>query len=249
VARALATPPDGPPGRRAVYSDVGFLLLGELLALAAGAPLDALVTERVAAPLGLAAGFRRLSAAPPAAADIAATGLTRPREPAPGQDGSWSALATHPSPAGEVDDDNAWVMDGVAGHAGLFGTCEDVAAFGQTVLDESAHGGWLAPASLWARALARDVLTAGSTRAFGFDTRQPGDPGDGGAAGRYLGDTPPGAVGHLGFTGTSLWVDLGRRLLVALCTNRTALGRRETRIREFRPRFHDAVVEALGRVP
>ncbi|HLE43682.1 MAG TPA: serine hydrolase, partial [Methylomirabilota bacterium] len=82
--------------------------------------------------------------------------------------------------------------------------------------------------------------------ALGFDTRLPGDAPAGAAAGRHVGQVPPGAAGHLGFTGVSLWIDLGRRLVVALCTNRTAAGRAETRIREFRPRFHDAVVETLG---
>jgi CubicO group peptidase (beta-lactamase class C family) len=98
-------------------------------------------------------------------------------------------------------------------------------------------------------ALARDAVTPGSTRAFGFDTREPGDPAEGTSAGRFLGSVAPGAVGHLGFTGVSLWIDRGRRLVVALCTNRTALGRRETRLRGFRPRFHDAVALALGLAP
>jgi CubicO group peptidase (beta-lactamase class C family) len=144
-----------------------------------------------------------------------------------------------------VDDDNAWTMDGVAGHAGLFGQAGDVARFGQAVLDEADGAGRLAPRWLWARALARDAETPGSTRALGFDTRRPGDAPAGASTGRYVGGTPPGAVGHLGFTGVSLWIDLGRRLVVALCTNRTAQGRADLRLREFRPRFHDAVVEAL----
>jgi serine-type D-Ala-D-Ala carboxypeptidase len=248
VEAALATPLAGPPGAHAVYSDVGFVLVGEWLALAAGRPLDALFAERVARPLGLGARFRRLSAPPEDAAGIAPTGAWRPREPAPGQADAWGARPRRPSPPGEVDDDNAWAMDGVAGHAGLFGTAADVAAFGQAVLDELAGAARLAPPALWARAVARDGLTAGSTRGFGFDTRAPGDPPDGASAGRLVGQVSPGAVGHLGFTGVSLWVDLGRRLVVALCTNRTAGGRADTRIRAFRPRFHDAVVEALGGV-
>jgi CubicO group peptidase (beta-lactamase class C family) len=156
-------------------------------------------------------------------------------------------MESHPSPPGEVDDDNAWVMDGVAGHAGLFGTAPDVAALGQAVLDDRDGAGRLAPPGLWAAALARDRTTPGSTRALGFDTREPGDPGGASSAGRRLGARAPGAVGHTGFTGTSLWIDLARRVVVALCTNRTAgpRGRAETGIREFRPRFHDAVVEAL----
>ncbi|HEV8674102.1 MAG TPA: serine hydrolase domain-containing protein [Methylomirabilota bacterium] len=248
VDAALATSPALALRTRAIYSDVGFLVLGELLGVVGAAPLDALVAERVARPLGLAAGFRRLSAAPGPAGDIAPTGATRPRAPAPGQEGTWAPLPSRPSPPGEVDDDNAWVMDGVAGHAGLFGTAADVAAFGQAALDELAGAGRLAPPGLWARALARDTATPGGTRALGFDTRLPGDAAAGASAGRYVGQVGPGAVGHLGFTGCSLWIDRARRLVVALCTNRTALGRAETRIRQFRPRFHDAVVEELGLV-
>ena len=102
--------------------------------------------------------------------------------------------------------------------------------------------------SHWTAALQRDTTTTGSTCGLGFDTRLPGDPvGESSAsAGRVVGMVPPGAVGHIGFTGTSLWIDLGRSLVVALCTNRVAgpRGRAETGIREFRPRFHDAAVEA-----
>jgi CubicO group peptidase (beta-lactamase class C family) len=262
VARALETGPETPRGTRALYSDVGFIVLGELLARVAGRDLDALVLDRVARPLGLAVRFHRLSAGPgarggarsPAASGavaIAPTGWTRPREPAPGQEGLWEPFAPRPSPPGEVDDDNAWVMDGVAGHAGLFGTTADVAAFGQAVLDDSAGAGRLAPAGHWAAALRRDVATPGSTCALGFHTRLPGDREGESSAGRLVGMVPPGAVGHIGFTGTSLWIDLGRRLVVALCTNRVAgpRGRAEVRIREFRPRFHDAAVEDLVGAP
>ena len=247
VEQALATPLSSRPRTRAVYSDVGFIVLGELLAVGGGAPLDALFAERIGAPLGLSACFRRRSAPPagPPAAEIAPTGTTRPREPAPGQEGSVYPMPSRPSAPGEVDDDNAWVMDGVAGHAGLFGTARDVVAFGQAVLDEVAGRSRIAPPGLWAEALRRDAETADSTRALGFDTRLPADPVEGSSAGRHVGRIEPGAVGHLGFTGTSLWVDLARRLVVALCTNRTARGRAETRIRDFRPRFHDAVIETL----
>jgi CubicO group peptidase (beta-lactamase class C family) len=243
VARALATPPAAPPRAAAVYSDVGFILLGEALATIAGVPLDRAFTGRVAARLGLAAAYRPISTAGPPDPETAPTGTTRPREPAPGQERLWPALPSRPSPPGEVDDDNAWVMDGVAGHAGLFGTTGAVARFGQAVLDEVAGGGRLAPPSLWEQALRRDAATPGSTRALGFDTRVPQDaPGDS-SAGRHIGGVAPGAAGHAGFTGVSLWVDRGRDLVVALCTNRTALGRAETRIRGFRQRFHDAVIE------
>jgi CubicO group peptidase (beta-lactamase class C family) len=139
-------------------------------------------------------------------------------------------------------------MDGVAGHAGLFGTAADVALFGQVVLEEGAGAGRLAPPGHWAAALRRDTATPGSVCALGFHTRAPGDSLGESSAGRLVGMAAPGAVGHIGFTGTSLWIDLGRRLVVALCTNRVAgpPGRAEVRIREFRPRFHDAAVESLA---
>ena len=253
VARAFAVAPDARLRAQALYSDVGFIVLGELLAAAAGAPLDVAFVERVATALDVEIGFRRLSStasasvAGPPARSIAPTGLTRPREPAPGQEGLWEPFPFHPSRAGEVDDDNTWALDGVAGHAGLFGSVGDVARIGQAFLDDWGGRGRLGPTSHWARALARDDDTPGSTRAFGFDTRRPGDARPAGSAGSLIGDRSPGAVGHTGYTGTSLWIDLGRRLVVALCTNRTAgpQGRANVRINEFRPRFHDAVVDAL----
>lgn len=241
IAAAAATPLAAPPRTRTAYSDVGFILLGEIISRAAGAPLDVLFQRLVAEPLGLKARFHRLTDFP-ANEPCAPTGPTRPREPAPGQEGLWPELPSRPSVLGEVDDDNAWVMDGVAGHAGLFGTAVDVARFGQAVLDGCAGSSPLAPAPLWFRLLSTDSLVQGSTRSMGFDSPSEGFS----SAGQYIGDTPPGAVGHLGFTGTSLWVDLRRALVVALLSNRVAYGRQELRIREFRPLFHNLVVEALG---
>ncbi len=240
VQAAASTPLGAPPRTRTAYSDVGFILLGELLSRVGGAPLDILFNQQVAEPLGLSARFHRLSEFP-TDGRVAPTGATRPREPAPGQEGMWGELPTRPAVLGEVDDDNAWVMDGVSGHAGLFGTAVDVARFGQAILSGCGGDATLAPAPLWFRALATDPLVAGSTRSMGFDSPSEGFS----SAGHFIGDTPPGAVGHLGFTGTSLWVDLRRGLVVALVTNRVAHGRKELRIRDFRPVFHDLVVEAL----
>ena len=244
VAAAMATEPRAPISRPAVYSDVGFILLGEGLSRLARAPLDWLYREEIATPLALSAHFRRVSHRRHPVETIAPTGTTRPREPAPGQEGQWK-LEPHPSQPGEVDDDNSWTMDGVAGHSGLFGTAWDLAKFGQAVLEELNGAGRLAQKSLWEHALSRDPLTPGTTRAMGFDTVHPGDR-EASSAGNLLGQRSPGAVGHTGFTGVSLWVDLGRHLVVALCTNRTFLGRGNLRIRQFRPHFHDAVVKTLS---
>jgi serine-type D-Ala-D-Ala carboxypeptidase len=230
------------PRTAAVYSDVGFILLGEVLCDAASETLENLHEDRVTSRLGVDLHFRRLSEhgdAPPP--NIAPTGALRPREHAPGQEGLWPPFpAPKPARPGEVDDDNAWVMDGVAGHAGLFGTAMETARFGQRLLDELQGANRLAPAERWAQAFQLDTSVAGSTRALGFDTPSP----VGSSAGQLLGKPGP-AVGHLGFTGVSLWVDLPRRLSVALLTNRTYFGRADTRIKDLRPRFHDLVVSAL----
>ena len=230
VAQVLATPPIRAVGEGTTYSDLGFILLGEAISKAGGSPLDALFTEHIANPLGLTAQYRPVSQGLPLPPSLAPTGSTRPREPAPGQEGMWK-VPTRPTWPGDVDDDNAWVLDGVSGHAGLFGTAQDVAKFGQAVLD-----GFIVPPFPWAK-------DATSTRALGFDT--PSDEGP--SAGTRFGKSGPGAaIGHLGFTGTSVWVDLDRELVVALCTNRVALGRANIAIRDFRPRFHDAVLDALA---
>ena len=220
IQAALDTAPLTLPGKAFIYSDIGFIILGELISTLHRAPLDRLFTER----LGFAeSGFN------PTGHLTISTGGTRPREPAPGQEGLWT-LPVGPSREGEVDDDNAWVMKGVAGHAGLFGTASDVARLGQAVLDSSLHydpAGW-----------PRDT-TPNSTRTYGFDTPTP----EGASCGQRFG---PHAVGHLGFTGTSLWVDFDREIVVALLTNRVIYGRANVQIRQFRPRFHDAVLDELG---
>lgn len=217
---------------QAVYSDLGFILLGAMLEKFTSTPLDELFAAHIAAPLGLSAGYRRISRALPLPPDFARTGDTRPREPAPGQEGLWN-VPVQPTALAEVDDDNAFVMDGVSGHAGLFSTALDVARFGQAVLE-----GRFAPPTAWKA----DATTPGSTRALGFDTPS----AEGASCGPRFGRAGPlGAIGHLGFTGTSLWVDLDRELVVALLTNRVALGRANVKIREFRPRLHDAVLDAL----
>ncbi len=224
VLEALQTAPIAPVGVAAVYSDIGFIVLGELISVLHGSTLDQLFAKHIATPLGMAeSGFN-----PPTDQLIISTGGTRPREPAPGQEGLWS-VPTGPSREGDVDDDNAYVMGGVAGHAGLFGSARDVAAFGQAVLTGRIAfegGGW-----------PRD-LTPGSTRTFGFDTPS----AIGASCGQRFG---PQAIGHLGFTGTSLWVDFGRELVVALLTNRVIFGRANQQIRQFRPLFHDAVLDEL----
>lgn len=139
---------------------------------------------------------------------------------------------------GEVHDPNAWALGGVAGHAGLFGTARDVAGFGQALLHHTRAGTPLGRAllSFWSQSAAE----APTTWRLGFDTPSL----TGSSAGSRFG---PGAVGHLGFTGTSLWLDPKAELVVVLLSNRVHPRVDPSPvIRQLRPRFHDAVREALG---
>jgi CubicO group peptidase (beta-lactamase class C family) len=231
LAAALAEPLESPPGARAVYSDLGFIALGAMLEAAGGERLDRLFDARVAAPFGLRDTFFL-----PAGCGGPASERREGR--------SFAAARRTPERGvirGEVDDDNAWAMGGVAGHAGLFSTARDVAALGQAWLDA------LAGRSTLSREVARAFVardgTPGSERALGWDTPSR----EGSALGARLGRGSGGAVGHLGFTGTSLWLDLDREIACALLTNHVhPAGPDRARLRSFRARFHDAVAEALG---
>jgi CubicO group peptidase (beta-lactamase class C family) len=128
---------------------------------------------------------------------------------------------------GHVHDENAWALGGLGacGHAGLFGTVEAVLAFGRSVLEDMGSLEW--------------VLREreGGTLRAGFD----GKSAEGSSAGSVLG---PRSFGHLGFTGTSLWIDPDTRVVVALLTNRVAFGRDPEKIRAARPKVHDALARA-----
>jgi CubicO group peptidase (beta-lactamase class C family) len=216
-------------GTRSLYSDLGFMLLGELIELVSRMPLDRFCHERIFRPLGLrstafidltALRARRVS---PVAEKIA------PTERCP-----WRRRLL----CGEVHDDNAWAMGGVAGHAGLFAGAVDV-----DVLVGRLRACWrgeddFVPQALLREFWTRDPLVEGSTWALGWDTPSPQASSAGSRISRH-------AVGHLGFTGTSLWIDLERDAHVVLLTNRVHPRRDNERIRDVRPRVHDAAFEAL----
>ncbi len=136
---------------------------------------------------------------------------------------------------GEVNDENAYVMGGVAGHAGVFATAIDIARFAECMLR---GGGPIIERETVKLFTRREASPAGTTRALGWDT--PSRPES--SAGRLF---SLASFGHLGFTGTSLWIDPGRKLSVTLLTNRTWPDRSSQLIREVRPMVHDAIVEAL----
>ena len=135
---------------------------------------------------------------------------------------------------GEVNDENAWVMGGVAGHAGLFSTASDVARFAECMRRGGAPLLDLHTVELFTR---RQTSPAGTSRALGWDT-----PSSRSQSGKYF---SPSSFGHLGFTGTSLWIDPERQLSVTLLTNRTWPDRTTQAIKQIRPAFHDAVIKAL----
>jgi CubicO group peptidase (beta-lactamase class C family) len=221
--------PEASAGTTALYSDLGFMLLGALIEMATGATLDRVFQERVARPLGLRAtsfidlGMVRARRIQPATELIAAT------ERCP-----WRKRVL----CGEVHDDNAYAMGGVAGHAGLFASARDVDTLASRLTDCWAGSDDFLPQALLREFWTRDRAVADSTWALGWDTPS----AQHSAAGSRF---SPTTVGHLGFTGTSLWIDLERRRHVILLSNRVHPTRDNPLIKEFRPRLHDLVNEAL----
>ena len=215
---AFAMPLVADPGTQATYSDIGFIILGVALERIADEPLDRFCQSEVFGPLGMAhSAFN-----PPVA--------WRPSIPPTVDDRSFR----HRIIQGEVFDENASVLGGVAPHAGVFAPARDVAIFADAML----NGGQpiLHPETL-AVFTRRELSPAGTSRALGWDT--PSSPSQ---SGKYF---SPHSFGHLGYTGTSLWIDAERQLSVTLLTNRTWPDASNKAIKEIRPKFHDAVVEAL----
>ena len=241
-AAVEAERPRHSPGAHGAYSDLGMLVLQRHLEQASGLRLAELFRTRVAEPLGLSLGFVDLRSSAPRPRALP-TGTERPRPLAPGQETALAgglARATIGEQPGEVDDDNAYALGGVAGHAGLFGTAAAVALAGGRFLEELAGAGRLAPARL-ARHFCEPSGPPAANRALGWDRAA----AVGSSLGTRLGRGPRGAIGHLGFTGVSLWLDLDRQVALALCSNRVWFGRDNQLLRDFRPRFHDAVARAF----
>jgi CubicO group peptidase (beta-lactamase class C family) len=224
----LEEPLEYPPGRQSLYSDLGFLLIQWIVDEAASTDLHRFTSENLFAPLGcLGLSYRPLEQVPPASArDFAAT-----------ENCPWRGRVL----SGEVHDENAYVLGGVAGQAGLFGTATDVGRVLDAIIRTRAGRGSRLP---WSAAgldefLRRAYPDPANTWALGFDTPA----AVGSSAGRHFSrDT----VGHLGFTGTSFWVDLQRKLTVILLTNRVHPTRANEKIKGFRPVLHDAVMEEFG---
>ena len=220
----LAIRPDAAPGDSCVYSDISFLLLGFALEEVLQMPLDLAVEREVFRAMGLRAFYRRVDR------ELSRGG--HDDRVAATEDCPWRGGVLQ----GQVHDDNCWSMGGYAGHAGVFGTAADVLDFARDI-----QGNFLSRATrqaMWTRVSA----PAGCTRTLGWDT--PSGPES--SAGRHF---QPGTVGHLGFTGTSLWIDREAGVTVTLLTNRVHPSRETSTaaIKRLRPEFHDAVREDLRR--
>ena len=214
-ARVLAVAPVVPPDVRVIYSDVGFMLLGFAIEALAYAPLDVAIGRLVVNPLGLT----RTAYRPAPSMSIAQTEVCR-----------WRRRRLR----GEVHDENAAALGGVAGHAGLFGTARDVARLGRCLLEGGAPVLRRDTVSEMLAAQARD---GDIRRGLGVSLWTP-DPD---TTGHPFG---MGSFGHTGFTGTSLWVDPHRQLVVALLTNAVSRGRDDRGFWAARIAVHRAIVES-----
>jgi CubicO group peptidase (beta-lactamase class C family) len=220
LSAAFATTLTANPGARTEYSDIGFIVLGVALERISEETLDRFTQHEVFGPLAMT----HTAFNPPPA--------WRDSIPPTANDQSFRKRIIQR----EVQDENASVMGGVAPQAGLFASAEDLAIFAHTML--SGGRPILRPETvrLFTR---RESSPPGTSRALGWDT--PSSPSQ---SGKYF---SPASFGHLGYTGTSLWIDPERLLSITLLTNRTWPDGKNEAIKQLRPNFHDKVVEALGR--
>jgi CubicO group peptidase (beta-lactamase class C family) len=221
----LELPLEAEPGARAEYSDPGFILLGKALEVRMREPLDSWLSHEVLGPLGLSA--TRFCPAP----------ALRDAIPPTEQD-TWFR---HRLIQGDVQDENASVLGGVAAHAGLFSNVADLLRFAGEIVSAGARSSPNGAPNLFEAATVKQFTQrqgpAGSSRALGWDTPS----ANSSAGSHFSGHT----IGHLGFSGCSLWIDLEAAVAIVLLTNRTWPDRKNQLIREVRPAFHDAIREAL----
>ena len=222
LTRVLKEPLVYPIGEKVVYSDLGFMLLRGVIEMVSGYRLDVLVEKEIYFPLQLKDLFFVDPANPMPADRFAAT------EKCP-----WRQVLMR----GLVHDENAYTVSGVDGHAGLFGTAKDVHCLLAEMLGCYSYGH---SHDIFQQGLLKEFLEygKGTERALGFD--RPAK--NGSASGCLFSDN---SVGHLGYTGTSFWVDLDRSIVIILLTNRVHPDRKNEKIRDFRPVLHDAIMETL----
>src|SRR5919108_826857 len=218
-----------PPGAQYLYSDLGFMILGEAVEILTGNTFDRFCQERIFKPLDLrSTGFIDLSQL-----------RTRRLQPvedmiAPTENCPWRKKIL----CGEVHDDNAYAMGGVAGHAGLFSSVRDLHNL-LVRMNRCLNGkDSFVPQSLMQEFLTRSDSRGHSSFALGWDTPTPGSS----ASGSVFSSR---SVGHLGFTGCSIWWDLEKHCHIILLTNRVHPSRKNEKIKDFRPHIHDQIMKVL----
>jgi CubicO group peptidase (beta-lactamase class C family) len=246
---AFTTPLAADPASRAQYSDVGFIILGVALERLADESLDRFSQREIFAPLAMT--NTTFNPPPEIRSQIPPTADEReepcgsdtpvrqlPKAQSQQSESQQSCRSTFRQKIiqGEVQDENASVLGGVAPQAGLFSTAEDLAKFAQAMLN---HGSPILRPETIALFTLREPAPPGTTRALGWDT--PSAPSQ---SGKYFSRQ---SFGHLGYTGTSLWIDPTRQLSITLLTNRTWPDCSNEAIKQLRPRFHDAIIEALNK--
>jgi serine-type D-Ala-D-Ala carboxypeptidase len=221
----LQLPLEAEPGTRAEYSDIGFILLGKALEVLIHEYLAPWVRREIHTPLGLDS----TEFCPPPA--------SRSQIPPTEEDTGFRKHRIQ----GEVQDEHAWLLGGSAGHAGLFSNVPDLLRFSAEILVATGAREITEKAPLFApetvERFAERQEPKGSSRALGWDT-----PSKGSSAGQFF---SPHSIGHLGFSGCSLWIDLDSAVAAVLLTNRTWPDRQNQAIRSVRPAFHDAIRQSL----
>ncbi len=218
----FAEPLEYEPGTKMIYSDLGIILMAEIIQRLTGRTLDDLANEYIFSPLAMSDSMYK----PPKRV--------------------WPSIAPTEFDAnfrkrliqGEVHDENAFAIGGVSGHAGVFSTAPDLAAFCQMLL----NGGVYAHQRILRRATIAQFTApqqlAGGARTLGWVV-----PTEGSSSGHFFSSH---SFGHTGFTGTTIWIDPDRQVFVVLLTNRVNPTRENHKITEVRPAVHDAVMQALG---
>lgn len=218
----LRTPLEYLPGKKSIYSDLGFMLLADIVEHVSGKPFDEYCRDEIFRPLNL----KSMQFNPPE--------KLRSAIPPTGFD-KWRKKIVQ----GEVNDTNCYVSGGVAGHAGLFGNALEVAVIAEMILRNGCYGN---RRLLWNSTIgfmSRRYNPAISSRAVGWDT-----PTAQSSCGRYFSAS---SIGHTGFTGTSLWIDLDRKVSVVFLSNRTHPDPAKNPMVRFRRQLHDAVMKAITR--
>lgn len=219
-----ALPLEYAPRTQSIYSDIGFMLLGFVLEDLERVPLaaqfDAFIADVTTGPLRFHRAF-----------GVGRSGGEADRDrTAPTELDLWRGRLLQ----GDVHDENAWALGGAAGHAGLFGTVNAVGAFARAVLAGLLGGRSFASSDILQRFVQKSTVP-GSSRALAWDTMLPTS-----SCGTRM---SPRAIGHTGFTGTSLWIDPAQNLYVVLLTNRVHPTRDNNQIQPFRRRLHDEIVD------